>query len=138
MPGPSPVPPPAASEGWTVRSVAILCYALFLLACFNGVTALIAAIIAFVKRSDATGSVWQSHFQNMLTVFGAALLMIAALILSMPVAMGSMMMHGFSWPPGPGMGFAMGLWFLGLPAFGLWYLYRMVRGLVHALEDKPY
>jgi uncharacterized membrane protein len=30
--------------------------------------------------------------------------------------------------------------FVGLAVlgFGIWYLYRIIRGLVHALESKPY
>ena len=51
---------------------------LFLIACVNGVTAIIGVIIAYVKRRDAVGTIWDSHFNNLILVFwvmvGAAIL----------------------------------------------------------------
>ena len=32
----------------------------------------------------------------------------------------------------------MSLCSLAFLGFGIWYLYRIIRGLVHALESKPY
>ena len=73
-PNRSPVPPPDASASWNLRSQALLCYVLFLLGWISGgFTALIGVIIAFVKRGDAKGTIWHSHFQNLITVFVAML-----------------------------------------------------------------
>ena len=64
-PQPARIPDDTTGGASDLRSLAIVCYVLFLLAAVNGLTAFIGVIIAYVKRNDATGTIWRSHFDNM-------------------------------------------------------------------------
>ena len=57
----------------SLKNMAMAVYVLNLLAFFNGVTAIFGAIIAYVKRNDAAGTIYASHFQQQLRVFWIAL-----------------------------------------------------------------
>jgi uncharacterized membrane protein len=137
---PAPHAPPDDAMGGAsdLRSLAIVCYVLFLLAWMNGITAIVGVAVAYMKRRDAAGTVWQSHFANLILVFWV---MVAGAILGMltwPVALGAMLAQGwpFFWPPV----FALPLLFGGLifPILALWYLYRVIRGLIRAVDERPY
>ena len=112
----SPPPPTLPAAGMSMRSLVLICYALFLAACFNGVTALIGVIIAYIKRPDAAGSPWASHFDNMIVMFWVALI---------AVTLGWMTVWFL-------LGFV--IWFV----LAIWYLYRGIRGLLRAVDDRPY
>jgi uncharacterized membrane protein len=131
-------PAPKAFGNTSLRSLAILGYVLFLLACFNGFTAIIGVIIAYVKRRDAAGTIWHSHFANLILVFwvtiGGALLG----VLSWPIAFGTLFARHFFWLWPPTAVFPLFFGFLILPLLALWYLYRIIRGLIRAGEDRPY
>jgi uncharacterized membrane protein len=131
-------PAPKAFGNTSLRSLAILGYVLFLLACFNGFTAIIGVIIAYVKRRDAAGTIWHSHFTNLILVFwvtiGGALLG----VLSWPIAFGTLFARHFFWLWPPTAVFPLFFGFLILPLLALWYLYRIIRGLIRAGEDRPY
>lgn len=138
-PDPSLVPPPDASASWNLRSQVILCYMLFLLGWISGgLTALIAVIIAFVKRGDAKGTAWHSHFQNLIAVFFAMLALFLIAAFSWPLALGALFADGFVWPFQAVVSFQILLWMLVFPLFALWYLYRIVKGLLRALDDRAY
>lgn len=137
-PNPSPVPPPGSTASASQRSVVILCYALLLLAWMNGVTAVIAVIIAYLKRDEAAGTVWQSHYRNMISVFIATLIVFLIMMFSWPLALGSLFVNGFVWPFPAALGFGFLLWMVVFPLFALWYLYRTIRGLLLALDERAY
>ena len=138
----SPAPPPvspndAAGGASDLRSLAIVCYVLFLLASVNGLSAIVGVIIAYVKRRDATGTIWHSHFANLILVFwvmvGAAILG----FLTWPIAIGAFLVAWpVFWPPALTIPFAFG--FLIFPLFAIWYLYRVIRGLVRASDERPF
>jgi uncharacterized membrane protein len=138
-PSPTPPLPPndAAGGASDLRSLTIVCYVLFLLASVNGLTAIIGVIIAYVKRRDALATIWHSHFNNLILVFwvmvGAAILG----FLTWPIAIGAFFVAwpGF-WPPAIGLPFAFA--FLIFPLLAIWYLYRLIRGLVRASEERAY
>ena len=133
--------PPQFSAGTadqtSLRALAIVSYVLFLLACFNGFTAIIGVLIAYVKRRDAAGTIWHSHFANMILVFwvtvGGALLG----VLSWPVAFGALFARHFFWL-WPTAVFPLFFGFLIIPLLAVWYLYRIIRGLIRAGEDRSY
>ena len=138
-PAPVPPAPPHDATGGAsdLRSLTIVCYVLFLLAAVNGVTALIGVIIAYAKRGDAAGTIWQSHFNNLILTFwvmvGAALVA----VLMWPIAFGALLAAGpIFWPPALTLPFA--FWFLGIPLVVVWYFYRGVRGLMRASEERAY
>jgi uncharacterized membrane protein len=138
---PAPIPPPppndAAGGALDLRSLTLVAYVLFLLAFVNGVTAVIGVIIAYAKRRDATGTVWRSHFDNLILVFWV---MVAAAIfgfLAWPIAIGAALFSWpIFWPPALSLPFA--FWFVGIPLLVIWYFYRLVRGVLRASEDRAY
>jgi len=129
--------PAGTADQTSLRALAIVSYVLFLLACFNGFTAIIGVLIAYVKRRDAAGTVWHSHFANVILVFwvtvGGALLG----VLSWPVAFGALFARHFFWL-WPTAVFPLFFGFLIIPLLALWYLYRIIRGLIRAGEDRSY
>jgi uncharacterized membrane protein len=119
MPPPEPlVPPgkPAPASVTDLRTLVIVCYGLYLLGPFNGLTTLIGVIIAYVKREDARGSVWATHFDNLIVTFWVSL------VVGLVGLMTIIFLIGFVF------------WFVLL----IWYLYRCIRGLLRTLENRPY
>lgn len=128
---------PQAPAFGDARTLAIICYGLFLLAFTNGLTAIVGVVLAHIKRGDVRGTIWESHFTNLIHVFWIGVAFWVVLL--------SVALFG-----------AVGIWHMAitddfappvlvLPALGLavlvyvvWYLYRVVRGLLSALENKPY
>ncbi|MDE2462448.1 MAG: DUF4870 domain-containing protein [Alphaproteobacteria bacterium] len=100
----------------SARTVAIIVYLLYLAALVNGVTAFIGVVLAYVKRDDARGSVYESHFSNAIELFWIFLI---GMVIVIPLCF-------------IGIGFI--LW-------GLLYLYvifRTVKGLLRASEGNPF
>ncbi len=114
--GPNPSIPTIAAE--RLRTFSIVVYVLYLLAApsvFS--TMLIGAGIAYFKRGEARGTAFESHFANAIDVFWVALVIgVVAFVL---------------WP----------LFFLGAlihAALFVWILYRSIKGLIRAIEWRPY
>jgi len=120
-----------------LRLMALICYGLYLAAMINGLTAVVGVVIAYIKRDDARGTVYESHFDNLISVFwvslAVGLLFFGALLWGILGVVFSVMAHHpmimLIWLP-----FA---WFA-LVAFCVWYLYRTVKGLVRASDGRPY
>lgn len=119
------------------RMLAIICYGLFILVFTNGLTAIVGVVLAHIKRGDTRGTIWESHFTNLIHVFwiGVAfwVLLLTAGLFGVAGLWHMTITDDFA-PP-----------LLALPILGLafliyviWYLYRMVRGLLFAIENKPY
>ncbi len=128
-----------------LRLMAALVYGLYLFSPFTGITALVGVVIAYVKRGDARGTIYESHFSNAITVFWvsfvASMLMVAFVV---QAALGMVVAHdngdiahainqNIHWliPAVPAFLLLGGL-------FCVWLFYRVIRGLIHALENKPY
>jgi uncharacterized membrane protein len=135
---PPQLPRTEITDTTSLRSLVVLSYVLFLLACVNGVTAIVGVIIAYVKRRDAMGTIWESHFNNLILVFwvmvGATLLF----FLSWPFAFGWWFANGFDWLWAPTAVFPLLFGFIFFPVLAIWYLYRVIRGLIRAGEDRAY
>ena len=56
-----------------LRTILIVVYGLFVLAIFNGLSAIVGVIIAYMKRDEARGTLWEGHFHNIVHVFWIAL-----------------------------------------------------------------
>lgn len=119
------------------RIFAIVCYVLFIAAFTNGITAIIGVVLAYVKRDDVRGTIWQSHFTNMIHVFWTS---IAVTVLF--VALAVFGVFGI-WQTSQSNQFSGAVLALPVIAFAslaymVWYLYRTVRGLMYAVDEKPY
>jgi uncharacterized membrane protein len=107
---------PARSEE-ILRGTATLCYVLYLVGWPTvHVTTIVALVLAYVKRKDAVGTVWDSHFRNLIETFWVTLVIG---IIAIPLC----------------------FVFIGIPiliGLGIWFLYRTIKGLIRAIEARPY
>ncbi len=106
-----------------LRKVTIFDYALHIASPIVSmmVLTIIALIINYVKRDDARGTVWHSHMNWMIrtcwwTVFWLVVIAVPAFVLTFLSA--GLLSFLFVLPV-------------------LWYLYRMIRGLMRALDGRP-
>ena len=107
---------PVRSEE-SLRGTAILCYALYLVGWPTlHITTLVALVLADVQRDDARGTLWETHFRNLIGIFWTALLVgliaipLCVVVIGIPILIG----------------------------LGIWVLYRTIKGLVRAIDHQPY
>jgi uncharacterized membrane protein len=139
-PSAAPLPNQAGTEQH-LRSLAMLCYVLFLVSFFNGLTAIVGVIIAHIKRHDAAGTVWQSHFDNLILVFWVLLAVCLVGLISFPISLVSLTLWfsgDFVWPAFSAFALPVLIWMLALPILVIWFFYRMIRGIIRASENRPY
>jgi uncharacterized membrane protein len=139
-PSPAPMQPGEARQSG-LRTAAMICYVLYLVAFITGLTAIIGVIIAYIKKPDAAGTVWESHFKSLILVFWAMIAVLVLGLVSLPislVSMGALFDGGFAWPALSAFALPLLAWMVLVPVFVIWFLYRMIRGLMHAADDKPY
>ena len=99
------------------RLLAIIAYGLFLAGWPTLHLATVAAVIlAYVQRGDVRGTLWESHFDNIIHTFWTALIVG---IVAVPLCF-------------------VGIGFLILGFLIVWFLYRTIKGLVRAVEERPY
>lgn len=112
--------PGGANEA--LRKVALLDYLLHIagLLFSMGLLSVVALIINYVKRDDAVGTIYRSHMDWMIATFWWTLFwVVVSFIPSMVLAVMSLGL----------------LWFLFVIP-GLWFLYRMVKGLLRLLDGR--
>ncbi|HEY4274230.1 MAG TPA: hypothetical protein VGM68_02010 [Rhizomicrobium sp.] len=125
------------------RNWALIAYGLFLIApATSGITTLVGVVLAYLRRDAARGGLYESHYRNLILIFWvwlAALLVavavlfagaagvVASLLQSWP-ASGLMLYHGF---------LTLGLLSLAMMVVLIWYYWRLIRGLIHLLDDRP-
>lgn len=103
------------------RVMAIIVYGLFLVGwpCLHLPT-VAGLILAYIKRDDSRGTIWESHFDNQISVFWVSLVGgVAAVLLCLTV-----------------VGLVVGVPMLGI--LFVWFLYRTIKGLLRAIENRPY
>ena len=139
-PTPSTTPPvtsPDAAGGADLRSLTMVAYALFLLAWMNGITAIIGVILAYVKRREAAGTIWHSHFDNLILVFWVIIGSFFLGLLTWPLALGAFIAQWpLFWPPTFTLPLVFG--FLVFPILVFWSFYRLIRGLIRVMEERAY
>lgn len=115
-------PPPASSSD--LRTIAIVLYCLSLAGFLTGgLTSLVALILGLVKRADATGTPYESHFEfanwtNVWCLVGAISIAIVGTLLLIVI-----------------VGFL--VWWIGFLLLAIWYLIRNVVGLIRLMDDQP-
>jgi uncharacterized membrane protein len=112
----SPGAAPAADQADT-RLMAIIVYGLYLVGwpCLHLPT-IVGLIMAYVKRDDARGTIWESHFAHQIETFWISLVIGA---IAIPLC----------------------FVFVGIPILlgvFVWFLYRSIKGLIRAIENRPY
>ena len=139
----SEAPAIAAPDDTGLRVTLLIAYGLFVLALFNGVTALAGVVLVYLKRGEARGTVWEGHARNLIHVFWISALVLAVIVAVVLQGFGGMFYSlATNHDPAPAL---VGILILLVPAlalvcliFTVWYLYRTLRGAIRALEDKPY
>ena len=99
-----------------LRQLTLVIYILYALSAFVGLTAIVAIIVNYVKRDDARGTIYESHFTWQIRSFWWGLLWAVLGCLTIWVV---------------------GLGFLVLAANSIWLIYRMVRGFLNWNDGKP-
>lgn len=95
---------------------AIVVWGLFVAAIFSlALTALLGVIVAYVKRPDLAGTAYHSHMTSAIRTFWTGLIVgILGSLLSV-----------------------IGIGILILIALAVWVVFRVVRGLIRALDGRP-
>lgn len=100
----------------SIRTLTHVLYALYALHWFTGgISALIAVIVGYLKRSDAAGTPYAVHFEWQIRTFWIGV--IGYLIGGALVAVA--------------IGFAV------IAAVSIWVIYRIVKGWLYLYENKP-
>lgn len=99
------------------RGTAILAYVLYLVGWPTlHLATIVGLVLAYVQRKDARGTVWESHFNNLIETFWIALIVF---VVAVPLC----------------------FVFIGIPiliGLAIWVLYRTVKGLIRAIDSRPY
>ena len=133
-----------AQSGDELRAIVLLIYGLFVFAIFNGATAIVGVVLAYIKRDAARGTIWESHIRNVLALFWVGLFIVMIALILLLQAFGGLAVSLIATDGHPSasvIGWLIAL----LPAFWIcavifvvWYLYRTLRGLIRAIEAKTY
>ncbi len=110
-----PSPQRSEQELNSLRTVVMVVYGLQALSLFFGMTALIALIINYVKRDDARGTWYESHFTWQIRSFWWALLWLVVGSVLVIVGVGILIL--------------LGVW--------VWMIYRVVKGWLRLIEGRP-
>jgi uncharacterized membrane protein len=104
-----------AEELAGLKNIAMVVYALQALSFLWGVTAIIGIVINYVKREDARGTIYESHFEWQIRSFWWGLLWSVVGVVLIFVLVG----------------------FFVLFATWVWMIYRVVKGWLKLNEGKP-
>lgn len=137
-PSPFAVAPPKGVDEEGLRQMAMIAYGLLLAACVVGVTSIVAVIIAYIKREDARGTVWQSHYRNVIVIFWVMFAAFVIGLMTFPLALGLFFAKDFAWPWLSALSLPVLFWLLVFPLLAIWFLYRIIRGLIRASDNQAY
>lgn len=99
----------------SLKTLTTVTYALYGISIFFGITSIVAIIINYVKKSDVEGTIYESHFRWQIRTFWYSLLWGVLGVLTAFIMVG----------------------FLVLPATGIWYIYRVVKGFLRLNDGQP-
>ncbi len=115
----TPNTPPPINRDDSLRVLAYVVYGSFVLGPVIPLVPLIGIIVAAIKVKDAEGTIYHSHFVWILRTFAIAFAagLVGALLLVIPIIE------------------YLGMLFLGL--LSLWVLWRLVKGALKLIDNKP-
>ena len=109
-----------ALHAWSVL-IGLLTPAFVLSAFLLGWPSLIAVVLNYIKRSDAAGTVFESHFRWQIRTFWYGLLWVCLCGLFVVLTLGIGIL--IAWLP--------------LAIVGFWFVYRIVRGWLALRDGRP-
>ena len=98
-----------------LRTLTMVTYVLYAVSALVGFTAIVAIIINYIKRDEAAGTIYESHFTWQIRTFWYSLLWGAMGWATVWILIG----------------------FLVWAAAGIWFIYRIAKGWVRLTEGKP-
>ncbi len=104
-------------EGADLRTYTIIIYGLYL-ASFPtvGFSTVIGVILAYVKQQDVRGTIYESHFRNVIDMFWVALAVGVVGLVTLVLGIGFFILFGLF----------------------IWYYYRAIKGLVRTIDARPF
>jgi uncharacterized membrane protein len=112
------VPPyaPDRPDLESLRTIVLVIYGLYAVGILlAGVATLIGIVLAYVKRDDARGTVYESHFRWAISTFWISLLITVIGAITTLILVG---------------------WLI-IAVGAVWYIYRIVKGWLRANERRP-
>ena len=106
---------PTTDNHAEARTWALIVWGLYIAAFFTGITAIIGVIIAYVKRGELAGTPYESHMTSAIRTFWISLIGYIISAVLMLVLIG----------------------FVTMTIVGIWHLFRVIRGVVKALDNRP-
>jgi uncharacterized membrane protein len=124
------------------RFLAALAYGLYLIGVAGGVSILVGFVIAMVRKSRAQGTIYESHYRNLIQVF-FVVLAFAGLMIAAALAASLNLLIGFAGLAAPFWQWPMMVTLIPAAALcslllGIWYFWRVLRGFIRVLDEKPY
>lgn len=108
---------PVGRADESLRGTAIVAYILYLLGWPTvHLTTIAGLVLAYVQRREARGTVWESHFGNLIETFWIAIIVaivavpLCFIVIGIPILLG----------------------------LAVWVLFRTIKGLIRAIEGQPY
>jgi uncharacterized membrane protein len=133
----------AANAEENARVSILIVYALYLLELANGITAIAGVVLAYIKRGDARGTIYASHYANAISTFWIVLAASVVLTaIALEAIFGTVVFFArpeaafAAWQPGALL--LLPLVWLGFAALFVFYLYRTIKGFIRALDGRPY
>lgn len=105
----------ASPANASLKTLTMIIYGLYGASCVVGVTALVAIIVNYIKRDEVANTIYDSHFRWQMRTFWFGLLWMVVGFITFFFVIG---------------------WFV-LIANAVWIIYRLVRGFLNLLEDRP-
>ena len=99
-----------------LKTLTMVVYVLQVLSVFVGITAIVGVIINYVKREDAAGTLYESHFDWQIRTFWWGLVW---------TVVGFILLFAF--------GLGLLVWFVA----GIWALYRVIKGFLKLNDNQP-
>lgn len=128
----------------TERNWVLVLYGLYLLGVpTGGFTTLIGVILAHLRWQEAKGTAYESHYRNLILVFWVWLGVVAlASIMTFAGILSAVFSLMLTWPGFPlalvPAGLTIWVMMLTVTVACLWYYWRLLRGLMLAIDDRPY
>lgn len=99
----------------SLKNYLLAIYIMYIVGLFTGIFAVVGVVLAYVKREDFRGTVYESHAVYLIRTFWIALLSGFISVLLMLVLIGFLL-----------------IWLV-----AVWYIVRLVKGSVLFLDGKP-
>jgi uncharacterized membrane protein len=107
---------PTTPDGTSPKNWAIIVWALYLASLLTGgLTSIVGIIIAYLKRRDLAGTVFESHMTSAIRTFWISVIFSIFGVVLLVVGIGVLV----------------------LVVIWIWFAFRSIRGLVRALDGRP-